>query len=292
MKFILGQKLGMTQVFREDGTVVPVTRIKAGPCVVTQVKTKEKDGVDSVQVGYGSQKVFRLSRAEQGHLKGIGDKKSTVRTLKEVNTGEGHGLERGNTFTVGIFETGEKVQVTGKTKGRGFQGVVKRHGFKGSPASHGHKDQLRMPGSIGATDAARVFKGTRMGGHMGDAQVTVKNLEVVEIKPEDNELWVKGAVPGARNGMLLVHTPEGNIEVSVEEVVEEPKVEEAPVAEEKVEETKEGVVAEQKEEVKEEEKPAEAEVKEEKTEEPAEEGKKEEEVKEEPKAEETKEEAN
>lgn len=216
----------MTQVFREDGTVVPVTRVAAGPCVVTQVKTAKKDGVSAVQIGYGEQKLFRLNKAKQGHLKGL----PSSRFLRDFRIEDDHDLKRGDTFDVRIFENGEKVQVVGRSKGRGFQGVVKRHGFGGSPASHGHKDQLRMPGSIGATDPARVFKGTRMAGHMGDAQVTIKNLEIVEIKPEENELLIKGAVPGARGGLLLIATPEGKIEIVAEEPKEEKKEEkvEAP----------------------------------------------------------------
>lgn len=238
----------MTQVFRQDGAVVPVTRVKAGPCVVTQVKTKAKDGSDAVQIGFGDQKLFRLSKPEQGHLKDL----PTLRHLRDFPVDGDQGLERGDTFDVSAFKSGEKVQVTGNSKGKGFQGVVKRHGFHGSPASHGHKDQLRMPGSIGATDAARVFKGTRMGGHMGDAQVTVKNLEIVEIDQENQELLIKGAVPGARGGLLLISTKEGKIEVKKEEApVEAAKAE---VKEEKpAEDTKE----DKKEEAKVEEVPAE-----------------------------------
>ncbi len=236
MKFIIGKKVGMTQVFRKDGTVVPVTRIQAGPCVVTQVKTEKKDGINSVQVGFGVQKLFRINKPMKGHLKDITVGKNTNQTVRHLH--EFHNdndLKRGDIFGVEIFEPGEKVKVTGRSKGRGFQGVVKRHGFKGSPASHGHKDQLRMPGSIGATDAARVFKGTRMGGHMGDAHVTVLNLEIVEVDKEHNELLVKGAVPGARNGILYILTNEGKIE-PVKDVVDDVVVE--PVADEK--ESKEG----------------------------------------------------
>ncbi len=258
MKYIIGKKIGMTQIFREDGTVVPVTRIKAGPCVVTQVKTAEKEGVNAVQVGFGVQKVFRLAKPQKGHLKDISveNPNQTVRHLHDFRNDSD--LKRGDVFTVSIFEPGEKVKVTGRSKGRGFQGVVKRHGFKGSPASHGHKDQLRMPGSIGATDAARVFKGTRMGGHMGDEQVSVLNLEIVKVDEENNELFIKGAVPGARNGILYVMTPEGTIEPKREEVKEEPKEEtapeaEAPATEEKTEEPKaEETPVETKEEKKEE----------------------------------------
>jgi len=222
MKFIIGKKLDMTQVFHEDGTVIPVTRIQAGPCTVTKVNTLERDGVESIQVGFGTQKVFRLAKPQKGHLKGIsvdGNNNETVRHLHNFKNDSD--LKRGDVFTINIFEKGEKVQVTGNSKGRGFQGVVKRHGFHGSLASHGHKDQLRMPGSIGAGGVQHVFKGTRMAGHMGDAQITVKNLEIVEIKPEDNEIWVKGAVPGARNGLLYIFASEGQVVPQVEEVVVE-----------------------------------------------------------------------
>lgn len=209
MKFILGTKNGMTQLFRADGTVVPVTRVQAGPCVITQVKTDKKHSVNSIQVGFGEQKKFRLNKAKQGHLKDL----PTVRLLKEFRNDEEHALKRGDKFTVSIFETGEKVKVTGWSKGKGFQGVVKRHGFHGSPASHGHKDQLRMPGSIGAGGVQRVFKNVRMAGHMGDAQVTVKNLEIVEVYPEQNTIYIKGAVPGAKGGLLLISTPDGEIKL-------------------------------------------------------------------------------
>ncbi len=259
MKFILGTKNGMTQLFRKDGTVVPVTRVNAGPCVVTQIKTDKKDNVSSIQVGFGDQKKFRLNKAQQGHLKDL----PSLRILKEFRNNNEADLKRGDKFTVSIFEPGEKVKVTGWSKGRGFQGVVKRHGFSGSLATHGHKDQLRMPGSIGATDAARVFKGTRMAGHMGDAQVTVKNLEIVEISPEENVLYIKGAVPGAKGGLLLISTPEGEIkletekpEESKEEVkTEEPKEEKPEAKEEKkeeapVEEVKQEEPKEEKEEAK------------------------------------------
>jgi large subunit ribosomal protein L3 len=213
MKFILGTKLGMTQVFRDDGRVVPVTRISAGPCVVTQVKSAGTDNVNAVQIGYGEQKSFRLNKAQQGHLKGL----STVRFLRDVPTkDEEHGLKRGDTFSVGIFSDGDKVHVTGHSKGKGFQGVVKRHNFAGSLKTHGHKDQHRMPGSIGATGPARVFKGTRMPGHMGDEQVTVKNLEVVQVDSDNNELFIKGAVPGAKGGLLCIACPDGSIDVTLE----------------------------------------------------------------------------
>lgn len=222
----------MTQVFKDDGTVVPVTRVQAGPCVVTYVKTKDHDGVDALQIGFGEQKAFRIAKPIQGHLNGL----AMVRHMKEVRTEDAaHGLQRGDQFTVSIFQPGDVVQVTGKSKGKGFQGVVKRHGFRGAKASHGTKDQERMPGSIGSTGPQRVFKGTRMGGHMGDAQVTVKNLEIIEIKPETNELWIKGAVPGARGGLLVISTPDGAIEIEIVNQALEAPVEaveaEAPLVE-------------------------------------------------------------
>lgn len=210
MKFILGTKIGMTQVFRPDGTVVPVTRVQAGPCVITQVKTKEKDGVTAVQVGYKEQRSFRLTKALQGHLKGL----ASLSTLRDVSVTDGQVFERGDQFTVSVFAPGDVVEVVGTSKGRGFQGVVKRHGFRGGPATHGHKDNLRMPGSIGAGGVQRVFKDMRMAGHMGVDQVTVKNLEVVEVHPETNEVYIKGAVPGARGGLLMILSREGTMEVA------------------------------------------------------------------------------
>ena len=217
----------MSQVFKEDGTVVPVTIITAGPCVVTQVKHKEKDNAESVQIGFGKQKLFRLSKATQGHLKDIAwADKLTVKVMRDFKND--NDLKRGDEFNVGIFKVGEKVQVIGTSKGRGFQGVVKRHGFKGGPASHGHKDNLRMPGSIGSTGPQRVLKGLRMAGHMGDAQITVKNLEIIAVNPETNELLLKGAVPGAKNGLLLISTADGKIEI---EKVATPAVEEVKVTE-------------------------------------------------------------
>jgi len=228
MRFILGQKIGMTQIFRDNGDVVPVTRVKAGPCVVTQIKKVSKDSIDAVQIGFGDQKVFRLNKASQGHLKGL----PTVRFMRDGRVEDGHTLKRGDMFTVTIFTAGEKVQVTGTSKGKGFQGVVKRHGFHGSPATHGHKDQLRMPGSIGSTGPQRVFKGTRMAGHMGDEQVTVKNLEIVQVDADNNELFIKGAVPGSRNGLLVITTNSGKIEIQMpneESVVESTSASEVPV---------------------------------------------------------------
>jgi len=196
---ILGKKLGMGQVFSEDGQVIPVTAIQAGPCVVTQVKTKENDGYNAVQLGFGEAK--RLNKPMKGHLKNLG----AFKYLREVRVEDTSDIKPGSVVDVGIFQPGELVKVTGTSKGKGFAGVVKRHGFAGGPKSHGQSDRHRAPGSIGAgTDPGRVIKGLRMAGHMGNRRVTVRNLEVVKVDPEANLLLVKGAVPGARNALLLI----------------------------------------------------------------------------------------
>jgi len=226
MKFILGEKVEMSQLFMEDGQIIPVTVVKAGPCKVTQVKSKETDGYQSVQLGFGAKK--SLTKAIAGHLKGL----SNFRYLREFQTEDALNLKRGQEINVGIFTDGDKVNVIGISKGHGFQGVVKRHGFHGSPASHGHKDQLRMPGSIGATDPGHVFPGTRMAGHMGDAQITIKNLEIVKIDSVKNLLYIKGAVPGAFGGLLLIKG-QGELKL-IEPQVEAPVSQEKPVEEEPV----------------------------------------------------------
>lgn len=200
-KFILAKKIAMSRTFREDGTVVAVTVLKAGPCVVTQLKDKAKDGYQAVQVGFSETKKA-ASKPKAGHLKAVG---KNLRHLKEFTVTDGE-YSIGQVLDVTQFTPGDMVDVTGWSKGRGFQGVVKRHGFHGHPASHGHKDQLRMPGAIGAGGIQHVRKGLRMAGRMGDAQATSRNLTVVAVKPETNELLVKGAVPGARNGLLIVRS--------------------------------------------------------------------------------------
>ncbi len=210
MKFILGKKIEMTQIFKDSGEAVPVTKIQAGPCAVVQVKSDEKDGYTAIQFGYGEKKEKNINKPQLKHMKGAG--KGNFRYLREMkmsqmNTNDdtnGHELKRGDVINVSNFKEGDEVQVTGTSKGKGFQGVVKRHGFHGSLATHGHKDQVRMPGSIGATGPAHVFKGTKMGGHMGNEQVTMKNLEVVKVDADNNILYIKGAIPGARNGLVVV----------------------------------------------------------------------------------------
>ena len=198
----------MTQVFLDNGAVVPVTRVQAGPCQIVQVKNGGKDNDVSVQIGFGEQKSFRLTNPMAGHLKGL----DPVRWVKDFDVEKIDGLEKGDLITVETFSKGDVVRVIGTSKGKGFAGVVKRHGFHGGPATHGHKDNLRAPGSIGAGGVQRVFKDMRMAGRMGGEQVTVKNLEVVEIHPELNEIYLKGAVPGGRNGLIEIYA-EGDLKV-------------------------------------------------------------------------------
>ncbi|MBD3359700.1 MAG: 50S ribosomal protein L3 [Candidatus Buchananbacteria bacterium] len=209
MKFILGKKLEMTQKFKEDGTVIPVTVIQAGPCFITQVRQADKDNYQAVQIGYKEAK--KLNKPQAGHLKNT----LKLKYLKEFRLSDDEfDYKKGQEINVSVFLEGDKVKVTGVSKGRGFQGVVKRYGFKGAPKSHGTKDQLRHPGSIGATGPAHVFKGTKMAGRMGGDQVTVANLEVIEVDPEKNLLFIKGAIPGSRNGLLEIIAP-GEMDLTV-----------------------------------------------------------------------------
>src|SRR3989338_6534505 len=178
MKYIIGKKLFMSQLFSEKGKLLPVTIIQAGPCFITQIKTHERDGYNSIQIGFCETKETRLTKPQRGHLKPTQKLLAHLKEFKDTGTGK----KIGDEITVNIFNKGDKVYIHGISKGKGFQGVVKRHGFHGSPATHGHKDQERMPGSIGATNPQRTVKGRRMGGHMGDATVTVKNLDIVDVK--------------------------------------------------------------------------------------------------------------
>ncbi|MDO8505493.1 MAG: 50S ribosomal protein L3 [bacterium] len=200
MKYILGRKIEMTQTWTEKGRVVPVTIIEAGPCTVTQIRTKEKDGYTAVQVGFGARKIKNVSKALKGHYKEL----IPMRFVKEFRGEAQEGMTRGSQIDVSVFAPGEFVKVTGVSKGQGFQGVVKRHRFHGHPATHGHKDQLRMPGAIGAGGLQHVRKGMRMAGRMGGEQITVSNLEVISVDKEKNRLMLKGAVPGARNSLVTI----------------------------------------------------------------------------------------
>lgn len=203
MKFIIGKKREMTQVFQEDGKVVPVTLIEAGPCVVTAIRVNPA-GKKTATYGYGTKK--SVVKPQQGEWKELG----AFSCVREVAIGN-EPIEVGSKIDVTIFEQGDKVNVTGFSKGKGFQGVVKRHGFHGSPATHGHKDQLRMSGSIGAGGVQRVFKGMRMGGRTGGDKITVQNLEIVKVDPKQNVIAVKGAIPGARGGLVSIIATDGNV---------------------------------------------------------------------------------
>jgi len=199
---IIGEKIGMTQLFQKNGEPVAVTAIQAGPSVVTQVKTRDKDGYNAIQIGFieDGVKQSRLSSAERGHLRGL----EGVRYLREFRIDDVGSVKRGDRVDVSFLKEGDLVNVTGFSKGRGFAGVVKRHHFAGGPKTHGQTDRHRAPGSIGSTTfPGRVLKGKRMAGHMGNRRVTVRNLEVIQADPERNLLLVKGAVPGA-NGELLI----------------------------------------------------------------------------------------
>ncbi len=196
---IIGRKIGMAQVFRENRRVEAVTAIEAGPCFVTQVKRFDKDGYDAVQLGFGAAK--RLNLPEKGHLKEVG----LLKHLREFEVSDIDSVEVGQRVDASIFKPGDLVDVTGISKGKGFAGVVKRHHFAGGPKTHGQSDRHRAPGSIGATTSpGRVFKGLRMAGHMGDERVTVRRLKVVEADPERNLLLVNGAVPGSRMGLVTI----------------------------------------------------------------------------------------
>lgn len=203
MPAIIGRKLGMTQRFDDDGTVIPVTVIEAGPCHVTQVKTEERDGYAAVQLGYGNIKPKNLSKGELGHLGASGA--PPLRHLHEFPTEEvGEEVAPGDTVTVEQFEAGQKIKVTGTSKGKGYAGTIKRHNFARGPVTHGSKN-VRQPGSIGAAAyPARVFKGQKMSGRLGGKQVTQRGLEIVESRPERNLLLVRGAVPGATNSIVVV----------------------------------------------------------------------------------------
>ena len=203
MKGLIGKKLGMTQVYNESGVLIPVTVIEAGPCVVTAVKTSERDGYDAVQLGYGSRKAKNVTKARIGHLAKAGvtgeQLPAVLREFRGVGTAEAGSVIKADTFAAGEF-----LDIVGTTKGRGFQGVVKRYNFGGGRASHGGA-WLRRTGSIGCCEwPGRVNKGKKMPGHMGNARRTIQNLEIVRVMPEDNVILVKGAVPGANGGILLI----------------------------------------------------------------------------------------
>jgi len=201
-KTILGRKLGMTQVWSDDDKLIPCTVIEAGPCVVSLVRTEKRDGYRAIQIGYGDMKESKVNKPQAGHFKKAGV--APKRHLAEVRLEEGEQYKTGDMITVDTFEVGTHVHVTGTSKGKGFQGVMKRHNFKGGPGGHGSHFH-RAPGSVGmCASPSRVLKGVGMPGHMGDETVTVRNLEVIRTDAEQNLLILKGAVPGGKNGLLTI----------------------------------------------------------------------------------------
>ena len=215
MKFILGKKLGMSQFFGEDGRVMPVTLVEAFSCYVVQIKTKENDGYQAVQVGFGEIKKEKVKKPQKGHIKkaNLENNFGGFKEFKEID------LKVGDEINISVFSEGDKVKVSGISKGKGFQGVVKRHGFSGMPASHGTKHCLRAPGSIGSAWPQKVFKGKKMAGKMGDERVSVRGLEIAKIDVENGIIAIKGAVPG-RKGTILEIVGPGEIKMVKEEKVE------------------------------------------------------------------------
>lgn len=210
MPGLIGKKVGMTSIYSAAGKNLPCTVLEVGPCVVTQVRTLERDGYEAVQLGYGERSDKHTSKAMQGHFKRAGV--SPQRRLVEFNAFQQE-LQPGDTLNVDdVFTEGQFVSISGKSKGKGFQGVVKRHGFAGvGQATHGQHNRLRAPGSIGAASTpARVFKGMRMAGQMGNSRVTIENLEILKVLPEEGLLVVKGAVPGHKGATVIIRKPEAS----------------------------------------------------------------------------------
>ena len=203
MRGLIGKKIGMTRIFNESGHVIPVTVVQAGPCIITQVKNTKKDGYEAVQVGYLNKEPKHTSKPLQGHFDKSGVRPKKV--ILEFEKVPGFDYKVGQSFHVGIFNQGDLVRVSGKSKGKGFTGVIKRHNFARQKKTHGTGHTERAPGSIGqASDPSRVFPGMRMAGRHGNKNITVDNLEIVEVLAENNQILIKGAVPGARNGLLVI----------------------------------------------------------------------------------------
>ena len=201
MKFILGVKENMTEYFSPEGEVFPVTVISAGPIVVTQIKTKESDGYNAIQFGFGKKNPKNINKAIRGHIKDLGD----FKYIKEFQTDEKTEIKVGDIFNVAdLFSVNDKLQISSISKGKGFQGVVKRHGFHGGPRTHGQKHSEREPGSIGAGGMQKVMKGKRMGGRMGGDRITQKNLKIIFIDKENNTMLIKGAIPGRRGSLVEI----------------------------------------------------------------------------------------
>jgi large subunit ribosomal protein L3 len=241
MKFIIGKKVEMTQIWKDD-KVYGVTKVQAGPCVVTQIKNADKDGYKAVQVGFGDKKAKNIAKPQLGHFKKVGRNFSVLREfrLNKKTHEEKADVAIGDIIKADSFVSGDVVKIVATSKGKGFQGPVKRHHFAGGRASHGNKDQLRMPGSIGNVGAGHVFKGTRMAGRMGGDRVTIKNVQVIDVDVENGFIYLLGSVSGARNSVVLI---EGNGDLKIEkpeaakeEVKTEIVAEETAKAEEKKEE--------------------------------------------------------
>ncbi len=213
MKFILGKKIAMTQVWQGD-LAVPVTQVQAGPCVILQQKTADKDGYTAVQLGFGDRRAKLISKPQRGHFKTNGNFRF-VREFRVPTGDQSADLTVGGKITVATFKPGDKLTVVGESKGKGFQGVVKRHGFHGQDATHGNKDQLRASGSVGAGGVQHVFKGTRMGGRTGGDRVTLHDVEIIAVDEATNSIFVRGGLPGARNSLVLL-SGEGELVVNIE----------------------------------------------------------------------------
>jgi large subunit ribosomal protein L3 len=200
---ILGRKLGMTRLFDASGAATATTIVEAGPCFVTQIKTLDQDGYEAVQLGFEQVRQNRLNNPQRGHLKTSGA--PNVRVLREVPVSDLDGISLGDQIKVDMLRQGERVDVVGTSKGKGFAGVMKRHNFRGGPKTHGQSDRWRAPGSIGSgTTPGRVMKGMRMAGHMGDERVTVQNLEIVRIDADRNLIAIRGAIPGPKGGLIVI----------------------------------------------------------------------------------------
>ncbi len=204
MKFLIAKKEHMTQVFDEDGTVHPATILSAGPVVVTQMKTPSVDGYSAVQVGFGIKKEKNINKPQRGHTKALDALFAGFREFSNKNGGEVEGVSVGSKLDVSVFVPGDEVTLVAVSKGKGFQGVVKRHGFSGGPRSHGQKHSEREPGSIGATGPQRVLKGVRMAGRMGSDRVTLRNVKVLRVDVANNKLLVRGSVPGHRGTVVEI----------------------------------------------------------------------------------------
>jgi large subunit ribosomal protein L3 len=202
---LIGKKIGMMSLFTPDGRYVPVTVIQAGPCIVTQVKTVQTDGYNALQLGFGEIKPTHINKPLEGHQKKAGEERFAV--LKEMPVEKPEDFNLGQALTLDLFQVGDRVEITGTSKGRGFSGVIKRHGYHGGPKTHGSKSQ-RIPGSVGCSASpSRVFKGKKLPGRYGNDQKTVRNLEIVDIRPDANLILLKGPVPGSRSGLIAIKKP-------------------------------------------------------------------------------------